>query len=206
MERFGRDEVLAWRFECWNEPNLRGCFFDGTQEDFFRLWSATWRAVKSVHPDLRFGGPSTARGWAGEVHWNEWGRSWFPHDPKRETALDAAFAAKTMDEVSQEADAFAYWSLSDIYDQVGYQSSEFQAHYGMLSLHGLRKPVWHAHALLHRLGDRRVAVAGAGPLAGAIATPDAQDGGSVLVWRYPAGVDAPVTRGPVEVVLPPLAT
>ncbi len=192
IERYGIEEVRSWYFECWNEPNLTG-FFNGSKADFFRLWSATWHAVKSVDASLRLGGPSTARGewiaefldfatgdgtppdylithvynndsaseplspfdgpasykvkdsphfapgvirglrkelnsrgWTGEVHWNEWGRSWFPYDPLKETALEAAFIVKTMTEASQEADAFAFWCLSDIYDQVGVQSSEFQ--------------------------------------------------------------------------------
>lgn len=268
IARYGLDEVRSWWFECWNEPNLKGCFFGGGREEFFRLWSATWRAVKSVHPDLRFGGPSTARGewleefldftaqdgtppdyyithvynndsesqplspfdgpashkvkdsphfapgvvrglrrrldqrgFRGEVHWNEWGRSWFPHDPLKETALEAAFIAKTMGEVSQEADAFAFWSLSDIYDQCGYQSAEFQANYGMLSLHGLRKPAWNAHVMLHRLGTEQVPVAGGTELEGAVATPTAQ-GASVLVWRYPSTPDAAPQTGRVEVELP----
>lgn len=62
IARYGLDEVRSWYFECWNEPNLRGCFFGGSMEDFFTLWSATWKAVKSVDQQLRFGGPSTARG------------------------------------------------------------------------------------------------------------------------------------------------
>lgn len=179
-DRFGTAEIASWYFECWNEPNLRG-FFDGDIDDFMRLWSATWHAVKSVSPDLRIGGPSTARGewlaefldwcerertppdylishvynndseaaplspfdgpaadrvkdsphfasgvvrgvrrmlddrgWHGEVHWNEWGRSWFPHDPDRDGAREAAFIAKTLCECSSSGDRFAYWCLSDI--------------------------------------------------------------------------------------------
>ncbi len=55
------------------------------------------------------------------------------------------------------ADYFAYWCLSDIYDQVGYVSSTFEQHYGMLNVQGLRKPSWHAHQLLSRLGTSRLA-------------------------------------------------
>ncbi len=266
IERFGLDEVKTWYFECWNEPNLDG-FFAGTQEQFFQLWSATWRAVKSVHPDLRFGGPSTARaewipefldwakrdgtppdylvghvynndsesnplspfdgpavdrvkdspnfatgvirgtrklldarGWTGEIHWNEWGRSWFPCDLPRESAREAAFVAKTMAAVSQDGDYFAYWCLSDIYDQIGVSTSEFDGNYGMLSLHGLRKPAYQAHRLLARLGTSQVEVEGGDTLQGALATVDG--GARVLVWRYPETPEAAVSTGRVSIRLP----
>ncbi len=266
LDRYGAQELRSWRFECWNEPNLGG-FFDGTREQFFQLWSATWRAVKSVDPALQIGGPSTARaewipefldwadrdgtppdyliahvynndsesnplspfdgpavdrvkdsphfasgvirgtrklldarGWQGEIHWNEWGRSWFPHDAPRESAHEAAFIVKTMADVSQDGDLFAYWCLSDIYDQIGVSTSEFDGNYGMLSLHGLRKPSYQAHRLLTRLGHARVPVAGGDALEGAMATVDGVP--RVLVWRYPASPGATVETDRVSVRLP----
>jgi xylan 1,4-beta-xylosidase len=269
LERYGRDELRSWYFELWNEPNLKGTFFGGTREEFFQLWDATHRAFKTVDPELRLGGPSTARaewipefldwtekhgtrpdyliahvynndsesqplspfdgpashkvkdsphfasgvirgtrrelerrGFTGEVHWNEWGRSWFPYDPLKETALEAAFIAKTMCEVSQDADAFGFWCLSDIYHQVGFQSSEFQANYGMLSLHGLRKPSWFAHVLLQRLGVVRVPVAGGDELVGALATRDGAEA-RVLVYAYPENHDAAPSSVTVRIPLPP---
>ncbi len=268
IARYGIDEVLSWYFECWNEPNLKGCFFGGDKEDFFRLWSTTWKAVKSVDPRLRFGGPSTARGewmpdfldftandgtppdylithvynndsesqplspfdgpashkvkdsphfasgvirglrrelerrkWKGEVHWNEWGRSWFPQDPVKETAVEPAFIVKTMIESSQEADQFAFWCLSDIYNQAGFESSEFQGNYGLLSLHGLRKQAWFAHQLLNRLGTTRVPCSGGDELVNAVATLSGKTA-SVLLYAYPAQVEAPVTTHSFRIALP----
>ena len=59
QERYGHDEVKTWYFEVWNEPNLEG-FFKGKQEDYFKLYANTARAIKSVSPDYRVGGPATA--------------------------------------------------------------------------------------------------------------------------------------------------
>ncbi len=59
IERYGKEEVEAWFFEVWNEPNLH-FFFDGTQEDYFQLYDVTARAVKSVDEKLRVGGPATS--------------------------------------------------------------------------------------------------------------------------------------------------
>ena len=62
-ERYGEDEVKTWYFEVWNEPNL-GAFFSGTQQDYFHMYDVAAKAIKSVSPDYRVGGPATAGcGW-----------------------------------------------------------------------------------------------------------------------------------------------
>jgi xylan 1,4-beta-xylosidase len=66
QERYGEAEVRTWYFEVWNEPNLDG-FWAGTQQQYFDLYGATSRAIKSVSPNCRVGGPGTAGcGWISE--------------------------------------------------------------------------------------------------------------------------------------------
>ncbi len=57
--RYGIDEVAQWAFEVWNEPDL-DVFWSGTRLEYLRLYDETARAIKSVHPRLRVGGPATA--------------------------------------------------------------------------------------------------------------------------------------------------
>lgn len=59
-ERYGVDEVKTWYFEVWNEPNLTPGFWTGTQEEYFKLYDYTTRAVKSVNTAYKIGGPATA--------------------------------------------------------------------------------------------------------------------------------------------------
>ncbi len=59
-ERYGVDEVKTWYFEVWNEPNLSPGFWTGTQEEYFKLYEYSAKAVKSVNPEYRIGGPATA--------------------------------------------------------------------------------------------------------------------------------------------------
>jgi xylan 1,4-beta-xylosidase len=68
VQRYGTDEVEGhWAFEVWNEPNLE-VFWSGTQQEYFRLYDVSARAIKSVHPGLRVGGPaSAAAGWTREL-------------------------------------------------------------------------------------------------------------------------------------------
>lgn len=59
IERYGMEEVKSWYFEVWNEPNLSS-FWHGTQEEYFRLYESSVRAIKAVDPDLKVGGPSVS--------------------------------------------------------------------------------------------------------------------------------------------------
>lgn len=60
IDRYGKEEVESWFFEVWNEPDLRIAFFDGTQADYFHLYEVTAKAIKSVDPRIRVGGPATS--------------------------------------------------------------------------------------------------------------------------------------------------
>jgi xylan 1,4-beta-xylosidase len=66
-ERYGVSEVKTWYFEVWNEPNLN-FFFSSTQEEYFKLYDYTVKAIKSVNPEYKVGGPATAgNGWIPET-------------------------------------------------------------------------------------------------------------------------------------------
>lgn len=59
VDRYGIEEVRTWFFEVWNEPNLK-YFWAGTQEEYFKLYEYSARAIKSVDSHLRVGGPATS--------------------------------------------------------------------------------------------------------------------------------------------------
>jgi xylan 1,4-beta-xylosidase len=67
VDRYGIGEVSQWYFEVWNEPNID--FWNGIprQKSYFDLYAHTARALKSVSPELRVGGPATAAAdWVGD--------------------------------------------------------------------------------------------------------------------------------------------
>jgi len=67
VDRYGIDEVAAWYFEVWNEPNID--FWNGIprQKSYFELYAHTARDLKAVSPRLRVGGPATAAAaWVGD--------------------------------------------------------------------------------------------------------------------------------------------
>lgn len=56
--RYGRDEVVSWPVEVWNEPNLPGFWKDADMQEYFKLYDITARAVKEVNERFRVGGPA----------------------------------------------------------------------------------------------------------------------------------------------------
>ena len=66
LDRYGLDEIAQWYYEVWNEPNIN--FWTGTQEDYWKLYDVSAKALKAVSPRLRVGGPVTARcAWVGDM-------------------------------------------------------------------------------------------------------------------------------------------
>jgi xylan 1,4-beta-xylosidase len=60
IARYGIAEVSKWYFEVWNEPNLDFWAGEPKQPTYFKLYDTSARALKSVNPQLRVGGPATA--------------------------------------------------------------------------------------------------------------------------------------------------
>ena len=63
-QRYGADEVKTWRFEIWNEPNLRA-FWQPPQDvsahdAYFELYEHTARAIHAVNHSYIVGGPGSA--------------------------------------------------------------------------------------------------------------------------------------------------
>lgn len=56
--RYGREEVITWPFEVWNEPNLPGFWKGADMEEYFKLYEVTSKAVKECDPRIRVGGPA----------------------------------------------------------------------------------------------------------------------------------------------------
>jgi xylan 1,4-beta-xylosidase len=59
-DRYGSQTTGGWLFEVWNEPNLTA-FWPATMEKYFELYRSTAEALKRVHPNLRVGGPVSAK-------------------------------------------------------------------------------------------------------------------------------------------------
>ncbi len=58
-----RHDIQYW--EIWNEPENSPLMWTGSEEDYFRLYEVSAKAIKKAFPDLKVGGPSL--GYTGRI-------------------------------------------------------------------------------------------------------------------------------------------
>jgi len=56
-ERYGDAEVSTWLWEVWNEPDIG--YWQGTPEEYFKLYDVSADAILRALPKARVGGPDT---------------------------------------------------------------------------------------------------------------------------------------------------
>ncbi len=57
VDRYGKEEVESWYWEVWNEPD--GGYWQGTTEEYIKLYDYTADAVKRALPTAKIAGPET---------------------------------------------------------------------------------------------------------------------------------------------------
>lgn len=258
LKRYGAEEVRSWLFEIWNEPDIPYVFFNGSRDEYFRLYAETARAVKAVDPAIRVGGPATSGSkWVGSflkycrendvpvdfvsthqyagdplggvedqgdengqtgggheawlermrrnaenlaktrektflagfrvtspdkseitdipdnlfrknvvkvksqaqglpVYYTEWNEnaifSAYTNDTRKVAAYDVKMALAVADDVAGSS----IWCFSDIFEELHPFVQEFHGGFGMLSQHGIPKPVYYAMKLLADAPDTRI--------------------------------------------------
>ncbi len=57
VERYGRNEVLRWYFEVWNEPDID--YWHASAEEYWKLYDYSVAGVRKALPEAKVGGPAT---------------------------------------------------------------------------------------------------------------------------------------------------
>jgi xylan 1,4-beta-xylosidase len=145
-----------------------------------------WRAVEKVHAQIA--------------------HSPYPHLPLIFSEYNASFAnepdvtdtdymgpwlANTIrlcDGLTQSMD---YWTFSDVFEEQGVVRTPFYGGFGLIAADHIDKPALNAFRLLHRLGDRRIALGSTS----ALATITADHRLAIALWDYapPSGTGASYT-------------
>jgi xylan 1,4-beta-xylosidase len=87
----------------------------------------------------------------------------------------------------------SYWTFSDVFEEGGVLRTPFYGGFGLLAVGGIPKPAFNAFALLHQLGDQRIA----SDVEGALLTRRADGALVIAVWNYGEPGTAPHTRAVV---------
>ena len=95
------------------------------------------------------------------LYYTEWNISSNPRDPFHDQPFAAAYATRTIMNVADLVQGYSFWTCSDIFAENYFPSTPFHGGFGLLSLHGIPKPVYRAFELLHGLGTEQYAVEGA---------------------------------------------
>lgn len=83
----------------------------------------------------------------------EFNTSYSPINPVHDTLVNASYLASILVNASDSVDGFSYWTFSDVFEEAGIPKSLFHGGFGMLALHGIKKPTYHLYEFFSQLGD-----------------------------------------------------
>lgn len=117
--------------------------------------------AKSRRSVLREQAQKTRRHAGGKpVYYTEWNTSSNSRDPLHDQPYAAAFVTKTVMEMRGLVEGYSFWTFSDIFEETYAPSVPFHGGFGLLTLHGIPKPIYRAFELLHHLGTELLLVDG----------------------------------------------
>jgi xylan 1,4-beta-xylosidase len=111
---------------------------------------------------------------------SEFGASWQIDSPLIRSVAMGPWLADTILHCDGLAQAMAYWTFSDDFEEGGVLREPLARGFGLIGIDGIPRPIFAAYALLHRLGDQRLAAAAPNVLA----TRRADGNLAVAAWNW----------------------
>jgi len=152
------------------------------------------RAIKKVHEQIKASTKPDL-----PLIWSEFNASYMNETSVTDSTYMGPWLAETIRQCDGMVDMMSYWTFSDVFEEQGVVKEPFYGGFGLLAEHSIPKPAFAAFALLHKLGDERIAV----DSDFALATRRHDGTLAIAVWNYavPAGAGAPGTGSPRTVTL-----
>lgn len=133
------------------------------------------RAVKKVHDQIK---ASTRPDLP--LIWSEFNASYMNETAVTDSTYMGPWLADTIRQCDGLVDMMSYWTFSDVFEEQGVVKEPFYGGFGLMAERSIPKPAFAAFALLHKLGDERIAVDSQSTLA-----TRRKDGTRVIaVWNY----------------------
>jgi xylan 1,4-beta-xylosidase len=89
------------------------------------------------------------------LFWTEWNVQGM--NGSRDTAFVGTGLANTIRECDGLVDMMSFWTFSDVFEEGGPIAEPFEGQFGLRAKGGINKPSFYDFALLHQLGDQRIA-------------------------------------------------
>jgi len=89
--------------------------------------------------------------------WSEFNASYMNEVDVTDSAYMAPWMVDTVRQCDGLVDMMSYWTFSDVFEEQGVVKTPFYGGYGLIAEDGIEKPAYAGFALLHKLGDRRIA-------------------------------------------------
>ena len=118
------------------------------------------RAVKKVHDQIKASAMPNL-----PLIWSEYNASYANEPDITDQVFMAPWLADTIRQCDGLVDMMSYWTFSDVFEEQGVVKQPFYGGFGLLAAGGLPKPAFNAFKVLHRLGDRRLALSSNSALA-----------------------------------------
>ena len=87
--------------------------------------------------------------------WTEWNVPGMMNS--RDTIYVGPALSNTIRECDGIIDMLSFWTFSDVFEEGGPITQPFEGHFGLRAEGGINKPSYYAYALLHQLGEERLA-------------------------------------------------
>lgn len=84
VERYGREAVLQWPFEVWNEPDID--YWHSTAQDYWKLYDFAVAGVRAALPGAKVGGPANTG--PGNAHASRFMEQFLEHVNTGKSAAD----------------------------------------------------------------------------------------------------------------------
>jgi xylan 1,4-beta-xylosidase len=111
------------------------------------------------------------------LFWTEWNVQGM--DESRDTTFVGPAVANTVRQCDGNVTMMSFWTFSDVFEEGGPIPKPFEGEFGLRAKGGINKPSYYGFALLHQLGDLRLA----NPSKNAIVTTNTTGGLAIAAWN-----------------------
>lgn len=158
----------------------------GTNEDVPRE-TMVWRAVKMVHDQIAQS-PYPQM----PLIFSEYNASYANEPNVTDSTFMGPWMANNIRLCDGLTQSMSYWSFSDVFEEQGVVRTPFYGGFGLVAADHIPKPALNVFRILHKLGDRRIAVTSESSLA----TVSSDGSIELALWDYapPDGTGATYTK------------